>query len=312
MKIVFLLVALLGMGASADRAKMNYRPIIGILTQPTGNSLRKLGSSYIAASYVKYVESGGGRVVPIFHNATIKELDSLFDSINGILFPGGGADLSPDTQIFKSAKHLYDRALKANDDGDFFPLEGHCMGFELLSLITSQDPNILSSVDAEDITLPLNFTPKAFSSRWLSKAPKKILDILANQSVTMNNHVECVTPSDFKANAYLPNFYSVLSTNVDRKEKEFISTMEGIKYPVNAIQWHAEKPQFEWNPKEVINHSADAIYSMQYFGDFLVDEARKSMHHFPNIEAEYNSLIYNYKPAYTQKATGDFEQCYVF
>jgi len=254
---------------------LNLRPIVGILTQPTDGILMKYGSSYIASSYVKYVESAGARVVPLFHNSTTEELDTIFSKINAILFPGGGADLSPDTQIFQTGKYVYQKALEANDNGDFFPIFGHCMGFELLALITSQDPNILSGVDAEDITLPLNFTAAAETSRWVGPLPQNLHNILSKQPVTMNNHVECVTPDDFQNNSFLPTFYNILATNVDRKKKEFISLWEGIDYPVYGMQWHAEKPQFEWNPKEVINHSSDAIKAMQYFSDFFGESSKK-------------------------------------
>lgn len=45
---------------------LNDRPVIGILTQPS-RTCEKIGkgNSYIAASYVKYLESAGARVVPI-------------------------------------------------------------------------------------------------------------------------------------------------------------------------------------------------------------------------------------------------------
>ena len=39
----------------------------GILAQETGEKLAKFGESYIAASYVKYIESAGARVVPILY-----------------------------------------------------------------------------------------------------------------------------------------------------------------------------------------------------------------------------------------------------
>lgn len=48
----------------------NDRPIIGILSQEVGSyyHLERDGKfeSYIAASYVKFIEGGGGRVVPIW------------------------------------------------------------------------------------------------------------------------------------------------------------------------------------------------------------------------------------------------------
>ena len=50
------------------------------------------GYSYIAASYVKWIESAGGRVVPIPYNIpTVEELDTLLSKINGVLMPGGDA-----------------------------------------------------------------------------------------------------------------------------------------------------------------------------------------------------------------------------
>lgn len=50
-------------------------PVIGILTQETywsefRNSTHS-NNTYIAASYVKAIESSGGRVVPVFTNRTI-------------------------------------------------------------------------------------------------------------------------------------------------------------------------------------------------------------------------------------------------
>lgn len=52
----------------------NERPVIGILTQEIYWSkfkdLKPSNYSYIAASYVKAIESSGGRVVPVFTNRT--------------------------------------------------------------------------------------------------------------------------------------------------------------------------------------------------------------------------------------------------
>jgi len=290
---------------------INNRPIIGILTQPTDGVLTQFGSSYIAASYVKYVEGAGGRVVPVFHNSTQAELDYVFDSVNGILFPGGGANIS-NTPIFLTAQYLYNKALAAFDNGDYFPVVGHCMGFEILATITSQNFSILTNFDSENISMPLYLTSDASSSRWLGSAPSDILDILTTQPVTLNNHVWGLSPLSYQMNEYLSTFYNVLANNYDRENKEFISLMEGMKYPVYAAQWHAEKPQYEWNPTEDINHSPDAIRVMQYFADFFLDEARKNNHAYPNYEAELDALIYNYNPVYTEEIEPDFLQVYVF
>ncbi len=53
-----------------DESEENDTPIIGILTQEISYHLNSKWpgefKSYIAASYVKFVEGGGGRVVPIW------------------------------------------------------------------------------------------------------------------------------------------------------------------------------------------------------------------------------------------------------
>lgn len=41
------------------------RPMIGIITEPSPDELSEYGSEFLVASYVKYVESGGARVVPV-------------------------------------------------------------------------------------------------------------------------------------------------------------------------------------------------------------------------------------------------------
>jgi gamma-glutamyl hydrolase len=143
---MMLLAALLHATSTLGQ-EVNTRPIIGILTQPLGteisNGTSATNITYIAASYVKFLESAGARVVPIHYDSTRAELTSLFHSINGVLFPGGGADLSNTTLIRRSGQILYDLAIAANDAGDSFPLWGTCMGFQFLGLLTAQQDSIL-------------------------------------------------------------------------------------------------------------------------------------------------------------------------
>jgi gamma-glutamyl hydrolase len=44
--------------------------------------------TYVAASYVKYIQMSGAQVVPIFAYSSIGYLDNLLPKINGVLFPG--------------------------------------------------------------------------------------------------------------------------------------------------------------------------------------------------------------------------------
>ena len=285
------------------------RPIVGVLTQPTSSAE---GTSYIAASYVKYLESAGARVVPIFHNATSEETIAAFHAVNGVLFPGGGADLGPSTALFRTASQLVQLAAAEKDNGATFPIFGHCMGFELLMLITSADENLLSKVDAENITLPLQLTATGKSSRLISALDARAVSILTGQDVTMNNHQYGVTPDSFAANARLTAYWDLVSTNDDREGKQFISSAEAKVYDTYALQWHPEKVQFEWMNTEVIQHTPDAVYAMQAVANYFVSQARLSSHAYPSYEDEENALIYNYPVTNTERTSSSFDEIYYF
>ena len=81
-----------------DNAKaINYRPIVGILSQELSSSLEpwygENYTSYIGAAYVKYIEQAGARVVPVLINQTDEYYDTIFKSTNGLLIPGGAVSI---------------------------------------------------------------------------------------------------------------------------------------------------------------------------------------------------------------------------
>jgi gamma-glutamyl hydrolase len=279
---------------------VNEWPIIGIYTHPSTDTNEACGGScsYLAASYVKYLESAGARVAPIPYEASTEELDVIFNGINGMFFPGGGAMMSD------GAKYMYERAITANDAGDYFPIWGTCLGFEWLMMATSHNDNILDSTfDSEDYSIPLNFTNAVRDSR-LFAGNKEIVSILATEPVTFNAHMAGIAADHFERTQSLSSFYRVISTNNDRVGWEFISTVEAYEYPIYGSQWHPEKNIFEWGqvdgePYETINHSPDAVKIAQYTANFFVQEARKNFHKFQTPEEEDAHLIYNYTPTKT-------------
>ncbi len=92
--------------------------------------------------------------------------------------------------------------------------------------------------------------------------------------------------------------------------KEFVSVYEGTSMPLYAMQFHAEKPIFEW-PNEEINHSRDNVAAMSYFAHFVGVEAAKNSHAFASKKAEQAALIYNYAPV-PSIGFSTFEQVYFF
>ena len=59
-----------------------YRPVIGIVTHPgdgaSGRLSNATNASSIAASYVKFVESAGARVIPLIYNESPQTLLKVY------------------------------------------------------------------------------------------------------------------------------------------------------------------------------------------------------------------------------------------
>jgi len=62
----------------APDPNLYYQPVIGIVSHPgdgaSGRLSNATGVSYIAASYVKFVEAAGARVVPLIYNEPPEKL----------------------------------------------------------------------------------------------------------------------------------------------------------------------------------------------------------------------------------------------
>ncbi|XP_027259275.1 gamma-glutamyl hydrolase isoform X3 [Cricetulus griseus] len=203
------------------------KPIIGILMQKCHTKeMRKLGKYYIAASYVKYIEAAGARVVPIRIDLTQEDYAGLFRSINGILFPGGSVSIL-NSDYSHVAKIFYSKAIESYDDGDHFPVWGTCLGFETLSFLVSGE-NLLTLTDTVSISLPLNFTEGALQGRMFQSFPAELLVSLALEPLTANFHKWSLSVKNFTENKKLNKFFNILTTNTDGIT-EFISSMEARK-----------------------------------------------------------------------------------
>lgn len=298
------------MPTKLNQEPVNDRPVIGVLTQLVSDeAMKPFGRTYIPASYVKYIESGGSRVMPIRLTLTTAEYESIFSRINGLIFIGGAADLET-SDFARVAKIFYRLALAANDAGDFFPIWGTCMGMQLLTVLVAGE-NLLSKTTAENVALPLNLTAEAHSSRMLQGFPKELIKALTEEPLTANFHHYGVTVKTFQKNMKLTSFFSILSTNEAENGAHFVSTIEGKTYPFYGVQWHPEVNRFQWDSKLNIPHSLHAVQVSSKMAEFFVNEGRKSLHKFDNPEEEASSLIYTHTPVYAGNFTS-YEQIYFF
>ena len=118
----------------------NLRPVIGVVSEPLehhaeAHSFKTNATSYIAASYVKFLEASGARVVPLRFDSPRDQLAATLSGLNGVLYPGGGASLAADSPFFQGAQFIWEHAIKANQAGHVFPVWGTCLGFELIGVV---------------------------------------------------------------------------------------------------------------------------------------------------------------------------------
>ena len=73
------------------------------------------------------------------------------------MFPGGGVNIY-DSPYARTGKILFKLAVEANDAQDVFPLWGTCLGFQFLSVCGAGGENVISSVDGENYSVPLNLS----------------------------------------------------------------------------------------------------------------------------------------------------------
>lgn len=80
-------------------------------------------SSYIAASFVRFIETAGGRVVPLQENRKDEEIDKILKSVNGAIIPGGDKHLV-DAGYDRIAEKIYKYAIKQKRRGIRWPVLG--------------------------------------------------------------------------------------------------------------------------------------------------------------------------------------------
>lgn len=286
----------------AKKPILSPKPLIGILSQACHKCP---GKSYVAAAYVKWVEAAGGRAVPIRYYASDKELKRLFNSVNGLIFPGGLTDLYMNDPYVVAAKKLHTWAAEANDAGEVMPIQGTCLGHQLLQILATWPANfteILVPTDAVSQPGTLEFRAEAASSYYMGSLDPALKAKLEDPAfnLVIENHEFGLPVEHYDSWPVLAEHYKILTTSKDRRGLEYVSTIESKHHPFFGTQWHPEKPPFEF-ANAAIPHSLDSIKVSQHLGHSFIEAARRSSHEPESEEEELEMQIYNTAPVFTAR-----------
>jgi gamma-glutamyl hydrolase len=295
------------------------------LTLPNTAFAKSHGASFFPASYVKFLESGGARVVPIPYDLPADDLAALLRKLNGALFTGGAAAFfgpapaHAPTAYALTAQRIYAEVEAAAAAGETWPLWGTCLGHELVGVLAAgldyATSPLSSGFDSENLTAAVAWAPSAAASRLWGPVP----DVRAAFAglIAYNAHTSGFTPADFAGDARLSAAFSSLGTSVDRAGRAFVASMEGKSLPIYTTQWHPEKAMYEWNGAAQyndINHSTLAVSASSHPAAFFVDQARANNRSFASADEENDALIYNFAPVFAPKVglSNLYEQIYFF
>ena len=219
-------------GVLCENQVLNDRPVIGIAAMAITDKMhiRKLphldGRSYVASSYVKYLELAGARVIVIPPNIDIEEEKNLFENINGLLFPGGEVNLE-DSQYFQVTQRLFHFAKEANKQNNYFPVLGICRGMQAIIVHSVGSITPLSDTDSRNYPTTLQFYKDAFKSKLMRDIPKDLLVKHMKNNLTAHFHRYGITPKTFHETPIINDHFNMVATSKDRNGIEFVSMYEG-------------------------------------------------------------------------------------
>ena len=257
-------------------------------------------SHAVCSYYVRWVEATGARVIVIPWDVTPDQLQWYATRVNAVLFPGGGLEDGVTMQAyFRNVMLWHDTSIDMmSKRGEQLVLWGTCQGFQVICAAAARNLSVIEEKIVHGmypLMLSLNLTQASASSRMLgsSSTSPDVLEALANHATTLNWHHDAVRLPSWQLHPSMSELIAT-ATNCDPSGVEFVSAIEHKAAPIFAVQFHSERPPYEFS-NSLIGHSAQVMIVSQFFANFLAAQARMSKNAFDGGDAEIESLsVHNY------------------
>ena len=274
----------------------NMQPVIGVITQKffskslTDDPRFEKYNSFVMSDYVQFFEGSGARVIPILNTESEEETLRKLGLINAVLMPGGGGD-----DIYKEkARFIYNEAIKMNDSGTYFPLFGICLGIEDFAMFAATaGDDILSDLKSHHVSLPVTFVGDPSKTAMFGEA-SDLTHLYETEGFAFMSHNHGIEPEKFTTDKGLSEMFTLTSTSHDTEyDSTFASSMEGVNYPFQAVQFHPAKQVYEWKDEEGYNHDWTSIELNRYFADTWVKMARQNTQKTGDYEETQKMIFEN-------------------
>jgi len=200
--------------------------------------------------------------------------------------------------------------MDANIKGDFFPVMGTCLGYQVLTSVMAQNwTNLIHVHSGNNISKNVFLTDNGIGNSMYTNMPGDLVDLMESNNISFFHHNNTPDPRGWEENEFLKSTMQVLAWTEDYANNTYAASVGGIDLPFWGTQFHPEKETYEWWVEEGIPHTHNAIEYEQYFGNFFVNQSRLSGHAFDSEEQaqEFDIAIMN-----AQFLPGPFETVYFY
>ena len=261
---------------------------IGIVTAPYISDKDTYITSYMAASYVKWMESAGALVIPLQFDLPKPVLLGLLKQLNGIVLIGGGinnAQTHKHEQFMvyqETMQYILNYVNSQNNVGNYYPIWCICMSFELAAIFKATG-NILKKQKNVGYHLIKDGKYGDGTIQW-SNSPSKIKNIFTRKEIQEMNKAATVyyahsyaIKHDSHLASELQKLAHITATSKSEEDVRYVAMFEMKNQPIYGVQFHPEKVPFEYvNDGLRIPKTDIAIKFSTKLARFFINECKKN------------------------------------
>ena len=126
--------------------------MIGIITAPNVKQDLDCGQSQLKLAYFHWIEMADEQAMIIPYDISEDDLLIILQRIQGIVWVGGEIENTKThttkqyTTLLNTLFYCYQYAIRENNNGNYYPIWGTCLGFDILLMFANQKSSLKESL----------------------------------------------------------------------------------------------------------------------------------------------------------------------